>query len=677
MNTRFAGRRLPLTLALLTPLYLLAQTAATPTRALQPSDVWGMEYVRNPAMSPNGKQVAYERVGFDIMTDKSTSDIYLVGFDGSRNRPLIVEAGNPKWSRQGDRIAFTRPVDDKPQIFVRYLDGGEEMQVTKLQESPSAMTWSPDGKHLAFVMPVAYESSKSVVQLPPKPAGAKWAGEPIYIDRLKYRADGGGYLKPRFDQLFVVSTDGGTARQVTYGAYDHSAPAWTPDGKSLLFSANASEDELNVSDSNLGRVMADGLGKATWLTTRVGPDDSPKVSPSGKLIAYSGFDDKRLGYHNTELYVANLDGSNARSLTQALDRSVDDFQWTENDELIIQYDTEGDTYLARVKTSGGKPRTLAKRVGGQSLGRPYSGGQFSAGPGERFAFTLVGSQHPADLAVGEGDDVRRVTRLNEDLDAMRDLGTVEELYTTSSVDQRRIQSWVLKPADFDASKKYPLILEIHGGPYTNYGDRFSLEDQLYAAAGYVVLYVNPRGSTSYGADFANLIENDYPGKDYNDLMDAVDATIAKGYVDSNRLYVTGGSGGGVLTAWIVGNTDRFKAAVVAKPVINWASFALYADNTAYFTQYWFEKPPYEDYESYWKRSPLSIVGKVKTPTMLLTGEQDYRTPIAESEQYFAALKLAGVETAMVRIQDSGHGITNRPSNLMAKVSAVLGWFERH
>ncbi len=279
--------------------------------------------------------------------------------------------------------------------------------------------------------------------------------------------------------------------------------------------------------------------------------------------------------------------------------------------------------------------------------------------------------------MGEGDDVRRVTRLNEDLAAARDMGTVEELYTESTVDKRRIQSWILKPAGFDASRKYPLILEIHGGPYTNYGDRFSLEDQLYAAAGYVVLYVNPRGSTSYGAEFANLIENDYPGKDYNDLMDAVDATITKGYVDPDRLYVTGGSGGGVLTAWIVGNTDRFKAAVVAKPVINWASFALYADNTAYFTKYWFEKPPYEDYESYWKRSPLSLAGQVKTPTMLLTGEQDYRTPIAESEQYYAALKLAGVETAMVRIQDSGHGITNRPSNLMAKVSAVLGWFERY
>ncbi len=665
-------RLLPLVLTLVLGLSAHAQAP----RALQLSDVWDLEYVRNPEMSPDGRQVAYQRVGYDIMTDRATSDIYLTGFDGSRNRPLVAKASNPKWSPSADRIAFTRSVDDKAQLFIRYLDGGEELQLTKLQESPGGMTWSPDGKHLAFTMAVAYEGGKSVVQLPPKPAGAKWAGEPIYVDRLKYRADGGGYLKPRYDQLFVVNAHGGTARQLTFGSYDHADPTWLPDNEHLLFSANPSEDELNVSDTNLGRVATDGSGQVTWLTTRVGPDTSPKVSRNGKQLAYLGYDDERMGYHNTQLYVANLDGSGAKSITGSLDRSVDDFAWTENDELIIQYDTEGDTHLARVKTNGGL-RTLAERVGGQSLGRPYSGGQFTAGPGERYAFTLVGSDHPADLAVGEGDDVRRLTRLNDDLAAMRDMGTVEEFYAISSVDKRQVQSWILKPAGFDASKKYPLILEIHGGPYTNYGNRFSLEDQLYAAAGYVVLYVNPRGSTSYGAEFANLIENDYPGTDYNDLMDAVDATIAKGYVDSDKLYVTGGSGGGVLTAWIVGNTDRFKAAVVAKPVINWASFALYADNTAYFTQYWFEKPPYEDYEAYWKRSPLSLAGKVKTPTMLLTGEQDYRTPIAESEQYYAALKLAGVETAMVRIQDSGHGITNRPSNLMAKVSAVLGWFERY
>jgi acylaminoacyl-peptidase len=236
---------------------------------------------------------------------------------------------------------------------------------------------------------------------------------------------------------------------------------------------------------------------------------------------------------------------------------------------------------------------------------------------------------------------------------------------------------VALPPGFDPDRNYPLILEIHGGPFTNYGARFSAEVQLYSAAGYVVLYVNPRGSTSYGEDFGNLIHHAYPGNDYDDLMTAVDAVIEEGYVDTERLYVTGGSGGGVLTAWIVGKTDRFRAAVVAKPVINWTSFVLTADQSPYFTRYWFPTMPWEDPEGYWARSPLSLVGKVDTPTMLLTGESDLRTPISETEQYYQALKLRGIDTAMVRIPGASHSIARRPSQLAAKVSAILAWFERY
>ena len=222
-----------------------------------------------------------------------------------------------------------------------------------------------------------------------------------------------------------------------------------------------------------------------------------------------------------------------------------------------------------------------------------------------------------------------------------------------------------------------MIVENHGGPILNYGPHFSAEIQLYAAKGYVVFYPNPRGSTSYGEEFGNLLYNNYPGQDYNDVMDGVDAVIAKGFIDPDQLYVTGGSGGGVLTAWIVGNTDRFKAAVVAKPVINWTSFALTADLSPYFTRYWFDGMPWEVQGEYWRRSPLSLVGKVNTPTMLLTGEADLRTPIAETEQYYQALKLRGVDTAMVRIPGASHSIAKRPSQLIAKVAAILAWFERY
>jgi dipeptidyl aminopeptidase/acylaminoacyl peptidase len=279
--------------------------------------------------------------------------------------------------------------------------------------------------------------------------------------------------------------------------------------------------------------------------------------------------------------------------------------------------------------------------------------------------------------VARGDLPRRLTRLNDDLLGHKELAAIEEIRFDSSFDGREIQGWVATPPGFDPARRYPLILEIHGGPFANYGDRFAAEIQLYAAAGYVVLYVNPRGSTSYGEEFGNLIHHDYPSQDYDDLMSGVDAVVERGFIDSESLFVTGGSGGGVLTSWTVGKTDRFRAAVVAKPVINWASFVLTADFSALFSRYWFPGPPWEHVEHYMRRSPLSLVGEVSTPTMLLTGEDDYRTPMSESEQYYQALKLRKIDTALVRIPGASHGIAKRPSQLMAKVAHVLMWFEIH
>ena len=264
---------------------------------------------------------------------------------------------------------------------------------------------------------------------------------------------------------------------------------------------------------------------------------------------------------------------------------------------------------------------------------------------------------------------------------------MEEIRYKSSKDGREIQGWIVKPPGFDSAgndsagndpaKRYPLILEIHGGPFANYGDRFAAEAQLYAAAGYVVLYTNPRGSTSYGEEFGNLIHHAYPGDDYFDLMSGVDAVLERGYVDPERLFVTGGSGGGVLTAWIVGRTDRFRAAVVAKPVINWTSFVLTADNANFYYRYWFPGFPWDHPEHYRARSPLSLVSAVTTPTMLLTGESDFRTPIAETEQYYQALRLRGVDTVMVRMPGAYHHIARRPSQMMSKAAHILAWFERY
>jgi acylaminoacyl-peptidase len=326
----------------------------------------------------------------------------------------------------------------------------------------------------------------------------------------------------------------------------------------------------------------------------------------------------------------------------------------------------------------GKVRTLAEGLGGTDLGRPYTSGAFSVAKNGRTAFSHNTTGRPADVATATASGGARVlTALNDDLLGNKTLGAVRELTWKSSKDQRPIQGWVVTPPDFDPSKKYPLILEIHGGPFAAYGPNYASEMQLFAAAGYIVLYTNPRGSTSYGEEFGNLIHHAYPGDDYDDLMSGVDALITEGHVDTDNLFVTGGSGGGVLTAWIVGKTDRFRAAVVAKPVINWSSFVLTSDFTPFFYRYWFGAQPWEQPQEYWRRSPLSLVGNVKTPTMLLTGESDYRTPIGESEQYYQALKLRKIDTVMVRIPEASHGMTSRPSNLIAKVDNILAWFGKY
>jgi acylaminoacyl-peptidase len=258
------------------------------------------------------------------------------------------------------------------------------------------------------------------------------------------------------------------------------------------------------------------------------------------------------------------------------------------------------------------------------------------------------------------------------------LGEVEEIWFDSSLDKKKIQGWIVKPPHFDPKKKHPLILEIHGGPYADYGGTFAAEMQFYAAAGYVVLYTNPRGSTGYGEKFAQLIHHDYPGPDYEDLMSGVDAVLQRGYVDADNLFVTGGSGGGILTAWIVGKTTRFKAAVSQKPVINWASTVLTTDIAPFMPKYWFGKLPWEDPNAYWQRSPLSLVGNVKTPTLVLVGDHDFRTPLSDSEQYYQALQLAGVPTGLVKVPGASHGgLTSRPSQSAAKASAILAWFDRY
>ena len=649
--------------------------------AFSAEDVFEMEYANDPQVSPDGARVAYVRSTMDIMTDSTRRTIWMVDVDGDNHRPLVSGAGNfssPRWSPSGDRLAYLSNTEGKTQLFVQWLDGGETAKVTTLAESPRSIVWSPDGKHIAFTRFVP-APPPTLAEMPAKPKGAKWAEPATVVDRMTFRFDGGGYLPTGNQQVFVVPADGGTPRQMTSGDYPISGSvSWMPDSQSIIFSSNRREDvEYHPRQNDLYAASL-ATGELTQMIDHAGPESDPAVSPDGRFVAYTSAADTRQGYNRADLRVMDLASGESRSLTADLDRSVSDIQWSADSKSVwIRYNDLGKARIAEVDLKGNL-RQADIVLGGTALGRPYTSGTFSVGGEGRIAYTLGRDDRPADLALmRSGKQPLQLTDLNSDLMGQREMSRVERMVWPSSHDGLEIEGWVMKPPGFDPEKQYPMILEIHGGPHSAYGPNYSTEAQLFAAAGYVVFYTNPRGSSSYGEKFANEIDLAYPGYDYDDLISGVDALIDKGYVDSEQLFVTGGSGGGVLTAWIVGKTDRFRAAVVAKPVINWASFVLTADLNYFFATTWFDAAPWEDYESYWKRSPLSLVGNVSTPTMLLTGEEDYRTPMSETEQYYQALKHRGIDTLMVRIPGASHSIYARPSNLIAKVNNILAWFERY
>lgn len=645
-------------------------------------DVFELEHVRDPQISPDGSMVVYRRTGFDIMKDRATGQLWMMDAEGGNHQKLTSRESNEssaRWSPSGDRIAFVSSTSAGSEIFVYWVSSGKLARLTHLTNSPSNMSWSPDGKSIAFSMKVN-APPPVIAKMPLRPKGAKWASSPRITDRLKHEADGRGYLSPGFTHIFVVPAEGGTARQLSSGDFNHGGSlSWAPDGEHLYFSANRNEDwEYDFRNSEVYQLrVADG--DIVALTDRQGPDNSPMVSPDGKTIAYRSYEDKVQAYQVTGLHLMNIDGSNQRLISGDLDRTVDDFQWApDGNGLYITYDDWGDTKIAYLGTDG-KMRDVAANLGGTSIGRPYPGGSFSLSGNGVIAYTHTTPSEPAALAlVSTGGGTPKVlSDLNADLLAHRNLGEVEEVRYKSTFDQRTIQGWIVKPPNYDPEQKYPLLVENHGGPILNYGSRFSAEMQLYAAAGYIVFYPNPRGSTGYGEEFANLLFHNYPGEDYQDVMDGVDYLINEGLVDEEHLYVTGGSAGGIMTAWIIGKNNRFRAAVVAKPVVNWISKTLVADNYYGYANYRIKGQPWENVEDYWRFSPLSLVANIETPTMVMVGMNDLRTPPSESKQLYHALKLRQIETVLVEIPGASHGIAARPSNLITKISHTLAWFEKY
>jgi dipeptidyl aminopeptidase/acylaminoacyl peptidase len=650
-------------------------------RAFAAMDIFDIEWALDPQISPQGGHVVYRRSGFDVMRDSRRGDLWLIDTASGTQRKLTSYEDNESsasWSPDGTRIAYVRTAgeDEGSEIYMYWLESGQSARVSRLPKSPSQMRWSPDGQHLAFTMTVKAEEP-TIASRPAKPEGAQWADAPRFTDRLYHERDGSGYLEAGFDHAFVVPADGGTAQQVTSGDFHHREPAWSSDGKTLVVSGNRSEDwEYDYRNTELYAVDI-ASGEITSVTDTSGPDRSPTLSPDGKHLAWLGYADKRQAYQLRRLRIAAPDGSGMRELLGDLDRSVSGIRWAADSAgLYFQYDNHGRSYVGYVSLDD-EMETLAEDLGGTSIGRPYSGGSFSVANNGTIAYTHTRPEHPADVALVEDGDWRRLTVLNDDLLPHRDLGATEALWWKSSVDGRDIQGWIVTPPDFDPSKKYPLLVENHGGPILNYGERFSPEMQLFAAAGYVVFYPNARGSTSYGEEFANLLYHNYPGEDYNDVMDGVDAVIAKGFIDPDQLYVTGGSAGGIMSAWMIGKSDRFRAAAVIKPVMNWYSKTLNADN--WYGYYYTRIPgtPWTNPDDYLRFSPISLVGNVNTPTLVMVGLEDLRTPPSQAKQLYHALKYRKVPTVLVELPGASHFIARKPSQLIDKIGNILGWFERY
>jgi dipeptidyl aminopeptidase/acylaminoacyl peptidase len=638
------------------------------------------ETVGEPQISPDGSQIVYARRFVDKMADRFQTELWIMRADGSRNR-FFAKGGSPQWSPDGTRIAYLAEGEPKgAQIFVKWVDvDGPASQITHLTHSPSNVHWSPDGTSFGFTMFVP-EHSTWKIDLPAAPEGAKWTPAPRVVDRLHYRKDRQGFTETGYTHLFVISADGGTERQLTHGNWNVGAVFdgvpnsvawdWSPDGKTIVIDGlNDSTSDLRYRESNIYAVDV-ASGAIRRLTSSKGTWSSPVFSPDGKRIAFTGAPWTDHTWSVGRLYVMNADGSGIKEISGTLDREPDDLHWARDGSGI--YFTAADQGTSNVlfaSVNGGvRPVTSGTHML-SSLSIAANG----TAVGVLTSYTTPMNVVRFDLK--RPSEITTLTRVNESLLSRIKLGAVEEIRYPST-GGARIEAWIVKPPSFDPAKKYPLILEIHGGPQGMYGVGFNYMFQNFAANGFVVLAVNPRGSTGYGTPFVDAINHNYPGVDYEDLMAGVDTVVGRGYVDTTSMYVSGCSGGGVLSSWVIGHTNRFAAAAVRCPVIDWISMAGETD-IPLFTYSFFAKPFWEDPKPWLDHSSLMYVGNVTTPTLLMTGELDMRTPMPQTEEFYAALKVRGVPTTLLRFAGEYHGTGSKPSNFMRTQLYMMSWFKKY
>jgi dipeptidyl aminopeptidase/acylaminoacyl peptidase len=636
-----------------------------------------LQSARAPQVSPDGSQIVYTRTVIDKQADKFESSIWIVNADGSHHR-FLAKGEGAVWSPDGKSIAFLAEGTPKGvQIFaLQPGTPGAPSQLTSLSEAPANLRWSPDGKWIGFTK-IVPDPEKWNIDMPATPEGATWAKPPRYTERLHTFRDRAGFTERGWRHLFLVANDGGTPRQVTSGSWSVGQNAFeiaisvewefTPDGRSAIIEGYKEGDlDRNDRESYIYSVNLD-TGAATRLTKEVGNWEAPAISPDGKTIAYVGVA-KTDTNHVLDLWTMSADGSNATLQSNGFDREPRSLKWApDGSALFFTAEDRGSVHLSSwSRGKGVHPLTSGSEV---VLEPTISKSAIAAirssfrSPGD---VVLINPRRP--------ETAQQLTHLNDGLLKGMSLANAEEIWFESS-GGARIQGWVVKPADFNPSRHYPFLLEIHGGPQAMFNVQFSPQFQNFAANGYVVLFINPRGSTGYGSEFGNAILKHYPGPDYDDLMSGVDAVLKQGIVDESRMYVSGCSGGGVLSSWTISHTNRFAAAAVRCPVTDWISMAGETD-VPFFTYRFFKKPFWEDPTDWLAESSVMHVGDVKTPTLIMTGELDRRTPIPQSEEFYQALKYRGVPSAMLRFDQEFHGTGSKPSNWMRTQLYMMSWFQR-
>jgi dipeptidyl aminopeptidase/acylaminoacyl peptidase len=704
-------------LVIATPLVFVGVSPGTSgaqsRRPISETDLFKFVWAADPQISPNGSQVAFVRVNVNEDKDRYETQIFVVPADGSAPpRPLTAGRNDraPRWSPSGREIAFVRtpePVDGKSkpsQIYLISMDGGEARALTDVPKGAGTPVWSPDGRTIAFnSTPDTTSSSKTdSAKKAADTTQKKHVSDVRVITRAQYRWNGPGYTDvTAHSHIWTVpssfTASGGlpTVKQITFGEFDEDEPVWSPDGTRLYFTSNRHlEPYYESTGAEMYSVPANG-GPIVKVASLDGQIGSVAPSPDGKRIAFTGIQNaKPLRFYNQgDLFIMDAaPGSQPRNLTTGYDFDVEGgltadqhppragagggIVWSRDGRTVVVVTAEnGRANLKRFSAADGKVDSVTS---GNHDVISYTG----TGDGSKMVALISTPTNIGDLFVVDAGAARsaprQITRVNAGLFGTLDLSAPEEFWY-QSFDGRRIQGWVLKPPGFNASRKYPLILEIHGGPNAAYGYTFTHEFSWMAAKGYVVLYTNPRGSTSYGQDFGNIIQFHYPGDDYKDLMAGVDEVLKRGYVDSTRMGVTGGSGGGVLTNWIVTHTNRFAAAASQRSIADWSGFWYSADFTL-FNPTWFSGAPWENTKQFTELSPITYIANVTTPLMLIEGESDMRTPPAlGGEQMFRALKYLHKPTVMVRFPDETHELSRsgKPWHRVERLRHIVGWFDKY